>query len=445
MVAAHIRQIGGADVLSRRHFLGATGAVTVATVLGGCGGDDKAGSGDKTPATLQMTWWGSTDRHKRTQDALAEFRKKHPNITVRTQFSGWDGYWEKLATETAGGNPPDVIQMDYSYIAEYARRGALRPLDEFVPKVLDLGDFSEDSLAGGKIDNKLYGVNAGLNSMALVVNLSLAKQIGVEIPDNTMTWADFATFTKALGAKAPSGVFGAENGANDGAALECWLRQKGKGLFTADGALGFTPDDLTEWFTYWDDLRKAKGTPPADVQATAVGDVQNSLVARKKAVADFAHSNQLTAYANVLKDDLALHMYPQGGAGSKPGQYLKPSMLMSISAKSKHPKESAMLVDSLLTETSVAAILGSERGIPPSTSVRVALKPKASDVEQKTYAYIDFVTDKVGPLPAAYPLGAGEVTNKILTFASDQVGFGKATISQSVTRFFEDANRALKK
>jgi multiple sugar transport system substrate-binding protein len=434
--------------MSRRHFLGATGAVAVAAALGGCGGGSGSGgsgAGDDAKATLQMTWWGSTDRHKRTQDALTEFGKKHPNITVRTQFSGWDGYWEKLATETAGGNPPDVIQMDYSYIGEYARRGALRPLDDLVPKVLGLGDFSAETLAGGKIDNKLYGVNAGLNSMAMVVNLSLAKQIGVEVPDNTMTWTDLATFTKALGAKAPAGVFGAENGANDGAALECWLRQKGKALFTPDGALGFGPDDLTEWFTYWDELRKAKGTPPADVQATAVGDVQNSLVARKKAVADFAHSNQLTAYANVLKDDLALHMYPQGPAGSKPGQYLKPSMLMSVSAKSKHPNEAAMLVDALLTETSVAAILGSERGIPPSTSVRSALKPKASDVEKKTYEYIDFVTDKVGALPAAYPLGAGEVTNKILTFASDQVGFGKASISQSVTRFFEDANRALKK
>src|SRR5205823_4868120 len=73
----HTSDKSGADVLSRRHFLGATGAVAVATALGGCG--DKAGSGADAKATLQMTWWGSTDRHKRTQDALTEFRKKHPN------------------------------------------------------------------------------------------------------------------------------------------------------------------------------------------------------------------------------------------------------------------------------------------------------------------------------------------------------------------------------
>jgi multiple sugar transport system substrate-binding protein len=181
------------------------------------------------------------------------------------------------------------------------------------------------------------------------------------------------------------------------------------------------------------------------VQASAVGDVQNSLVARRKAVADFAHSNQLSAYANVLKDGISLRMYPQGGSGSKPGQYLKPSMLMSVSAKSKHPREAAVLLDALLTEPAIAEVLGSERGIPPSTSVRAALKPKADPVEKQTYDYIEFVSDKVGTLPPAYPLGAGEVTNKILTFASDQVGFGRASIGASVTRFFEDANRALKK
>jgi multiple sugar transport system substrate-binding protein len=427
--------------VSRRHFLGLTGAGLTAAALGGCGG---SGSGDDA-ATLQMTWWGSTDRHKRTQAALAAFHKEHPHIQVRTQFSGWDGYWEKLATQTAGGNLPDLIQMDYSYIGEYARRGALRPLDDLVPKVIDLGDFSPDTLAGGKIYNKLYGVNAGLNSMALVVNTALAGEIGVEVPDNTMTWADFATFAKQVGAKAPAGVFGAEHGASDAAALECFLRQRGKALFTPDGALGFGATDLTEWFTYWDDLRRAKGTPPADIQASAVGDVQNSLVARKKTVADFAHSNQLSAYANILKEGLALRMYPQGPSGSKPGQYLKPSMLLSVSAKSKYVNQTATLLDALLTDTRIAATLGSERGIPPSTSVRAALKPKADPVERLTYDYIDMVSGKVGPLPPAYPLGAGEVTNKILTFASDQVGFGKASIDASVARFLEDANRALKK
>jgi pectin-derived oligosaccharide transport system substrate-binding protein len=429
--------------LSRRTFLGGAGAGFLGLALAGATACEKGSRSRSTgPKTIEMAWWGSTERHRRTREALAVFGKRHPDIKVSTEFSGWDGYWDKLATQTAGGNPPDVIQMDYSYIVEYARRGSLRPLDEFVPKVLDLADFSADVLAGGKIDNKLYGVNAGINSVALVVNTTLLKQLGFDLPDQSMTWADFATLTKQIGKRAAAGVFGAEYAAYDGAALECWLRQRGRALFTVDGALGFAAADLAEWFGYWEDLRKAKGCPPADVQATDTGDVQNSLVARRRTVMDFANSNQLTAYAAVLKDELALHMYP---TGERPGQYLKPSQLMSVSARTPHPKEAATLVDALLTDPELTAILGSERGIPPSTNVRAVLKPKASAIERQTYEYIDFVSDKTGPLPPPAPLGGSEVTGKVLMFAAQQVAFGRASIDQSVVRFFDDAGRALKR
>src|SRR5262249_2410157 len=136
---------------------------------------------------------------------------------------------------------------------------------------------------------------------------------------------DYAKLAKQVGKKAPAGIFGGEYGAYNPVALECWLRQRGKGIFTADGTLGFTAADLSEWIAYWEGLRKAKGAVPAELQATGAGDIQNGMVARRKAAFDFANSNQLVAYASMLNDELVPHMYPQGPAGSKPGQYLKPS------------------------------------------------------------------------------------------------------------------------
>jgi multiple sugar transport system substrate-binding protein len=396
------------------------------------------------PKSIRMSWWGSTTRHKITQDALAVFTKHHPDIKIETQFSGNDGYWEKLGTEATNGSLPDVIQMDYLYLALYAHKGYIRPLDEFVPKVIDLTSFSADVLVGGKIDNKLYGVNNGINSAALVVNQAMLRQFGIELPDHTMTWADLAKLAKQITKKA-DGVFGSESAAHNSAALECWLRQRGKALFTADGALGFGPPDLAEWITYWEDLRKAKAVPPADLQATAAGDLQNRLLARRKTAIDFTNSNQLIGYASMVNDELTVHMYPQGPAGSKPGQYLKPSQLFSVSATTRHPQESAMLVNALLTDPDMTAILGSERGIPPSTTVRAALKPKAGAVERQTYDYIDFISDKTGSLPPPLPSGGGDVVGKILAGAVRSVGFGKATVDQAVARYFSDAQRALMK
>jgi multiple sugar transport system substrate-binding protein len=432
--------------LSRRSLLGLAGVAGLAG-LGGCGTEaatSQSGSGGGTK-TILMSWWGSTERHKRTQDALAVFTRKHPDIKVDTQFSGSDGYWEKMSSEKSSGTLPDVIQMDYLYIAQYAKDGSLRPLDDLVPKTINLTGFTADLLAGGRINNKLYGVNNGINSMALVANVAMLKQLGVDLPDYTMTWDDYARLTKQIGKKAPDGVYGSEYAAYNVAALECWLRQRGKGLFSADGGLGFNTADLTEWISYWEDLRKNKAAATGELQATAAGDIQNRMVARRKTAFDFTNSNQLVAYTTMLKDELQLHMYPQGPAGAKPGQYLKPSQLFCVSTTSKHPTEAGLLINDLLTDPDMTAILGSERGIPPSTTVRARLKPKATGAERATYDYIDAISDKCGPLPAPAPPGGADATGSVLTAAVQQVAFGKATIDQAVARYFDDAARTMKK
>ena len=439
--------------LSRRNFLGVMGA-SVGLAGTGLASLSACTSGSKTPTpaaaaagpkTIKMSWWGSTDRHKRTQDALASFATHHTDIKVETQFSGSDGYWEKLGTQATSGSLPDVIQMDYIYLADYAHKGNIRALDDLVPKPLDLSGFSPEILTDGKIDEKLYGATNGVNCTGLVFNVAMLKALALDLPDYTMTWTDYAKLVKQVGRKSAAGVYGSEWAAPNAPALETWLRQRGKSLYTADKVLGFTAADLSEWFAYWEDIRKNKGCAPADLQSTAAGDIQNRLVARKKTAFDFTNSNQLIAYSTMVKDELQLHMLPQGPAGSKPGQYLKPSQLFCIAATSKNPQEAGVLINGLLTDPDMTAILGSERGIPPAKPVRDALKAKATPIDAATYDYIDFVADKVGPLPSPPPAGAGDVTGKILTAAAQSVAFSKATIDQAVKKFFDDAGHSLKK
>jgi multiple sugar transport system substrate-binding protein len=38
---------------------------------------------------------------------------------VETETTGFAGYWDQLAAHAAAGNLPDVMQMDYAYIAQY--------------------------------------------------------------------------------------------------------------------------------------------------------------------------------------------------------------------------------------------------------------------------------------------------------------------------------------
>ena len=115
---------------------------------------------------LRCFWWGNPDRDKRTRALLEAYAKK-TGMSIAAESLGWGDYWTKLGTQVAGGNAPDLIQMDYRYLFEYARRDTLLPLDALLP----LPDFSPGDRNGGKVDGKLYGVNLGSNSKAMVYDV----------------------------------------------------------------------------------------------------------------------------------------------------------------------------------------------------------------------------------------------------------------------------------
>src|SRR5688572_13127334 len=136
-----------------------------ALAIGALGAAPAAAQSD---VRLRMFWWGSRERAERTDKTNKLFQEKNPGLTVTGETLGWTDYWPRLATQTAGRNAPDIIQMDYRYIYEYARRGALLPLDQYVAKGLNLSDFSEAAIDSGKVDKKIFGVSLGLNSTALL-------------------------------------------------------------------------------------------------------------------------------------------------------------------------------------------------------------------------------------------------------------------------------------
>ena len=90
---------------------------------GGEGGEGGAGG----QVALRMSTWGNDSRLKLTEEAIAAFEKANPGITVQVENSEFGSYWDKLATQTAGGDAPDVIQMDEAYIAAVVRCSTWAP------------------------------------------------------------------------------------------------------------------------------------------------------------------------------------------------------------------------------------------------------------------------------------------------------------------------------
>ena len=121
---------------------------SVAVGLGGCSSGGAAGS-DPGSAQLRMAWWGNQTRTDLTGQVIDAYQQGTPGVTVAGEPAEWASYWDRLATQTAGSNAPDVIQMDLKYLRQYADRGAL----------LDLGaagvstaDFAEGTVDPGRTE-----------------------------------------------------------------------------------------------------------------------------------------------------------------------------------------------------------------------------------------------------------------------------------------------------
>jgi multiple sugar transport system substrate-binding protein len=424
--------------ITRREFgrLAAAGASVAA--LGGMISPAEA------EARLRLIWWGNPDRDKRTNEVVDLYMKANPGVTVDPETYSWNDYWPKLATQAAGQNLPDVIQMDYRYIFEYARRGQLADLTPLVGKEIDLSDFDANQLESGKVDDKLYGISMGANSMTHVFKPAMLKQLGLELPDATKwTIDDYVAMGKEVKDKLPEGVYFSENMAYREPRLETWVRQRGKALYTAEGKLGYDLEDLTDYFAFWFQMQEDGLTPPADLQAQAVanGKMEETMFVTGHAVFDFIHSNQLVAVQKLVPDEVDITMIPNQKDG-KPGQYLKPSMLISMAASAADPAAAAKLMGFFITDESAADILLIERGVTGDASIRQRITEKLSDTEKKIISYLDVVGTHVGELPPPPPKNAGEL-DRALAPAWESVAFKKVDLKQAAKDYYDNAKTVL--
>lgn len=392
---------------------------------------------------LRMFWWGSKERADRTFKGNELFTAKNPGAKIDGETIGWGDYWPRMATQAAGRNLADIIQMDYRYIFEYARRGALLDINPLLGKAIDLSGYDKNSVDCGKVDGKLYGVNLGNNSTAMLTNAAAFEAAGLKAPTGDTSWEDFGKLCAELTKAAKKdGFFGTSDSGGLEPSFEVFIRQRGRNLYTDDGKAGFTAEDASDWFGFWDGLRQSKACVTAEIQALDKQNIETNALTLGKAAVAFAHSNQLVGYQAVNPNKLSINAYPKGPAGSKPGAYLKPSMFFSIAATSKNPEEAAKLISFVINAPDGLKAYGVERGVPPSAAAR---KEIAGDLDALGKAQVDYIADitpKVGPLPPPPPKGAGEIAF-LLRRVNEEVGFGKTKASDAGKKFLAEASSIL--
>ena len=461
--------------ISRRNFLKVAGIAVIAgmaSALAACGGSSAsstaasstaasgsaasaasstAASGSAASAadgdvTIRMTWWGGQTRHDLTQKVLDKYTELNPNVHFETTPSGWDGYFEKLATDTATGGMADIVQMDYMYISTYAKNGSLADLSEYASNgTLDISNVDDALMDAGTIGGKMVGIPLSTSLVSFIYNPSVLEEAGVDVPKNGWTWDDFVSICKTVHEK--TGKYGFDGSAFiDTNLLNYWVREYGVSLFAEDNkSLGF--DDvsiLTDYFELWKDLIDAGAAPnPDEYEQIATLGNDASPVITNDAAFHQSWNNFGTIGANAGNDTLELLVPPVKKAGEKALWY-KPGMFFSVAETSEVKEAAAAFISWFLNSDEANDIMLGERGTPSASTARDHLTGSGA-LSEKQVEMFDFVSDAAdycGSTPAPDPSGISEINSQFKDIAYS-VFYGQATPAEAAQTFFDTANSIL--
>lgn len=410
--------------ITRRRLLGFGAAAATAVALPGCGGDGDSGAS----GGLRVAWYGGDPVHKAMDAALAAFGGK-----VTTERAPFADYWDKLATQTAGRKSPDVFRMSMSYFSDYAKRKALLDL---TGKPITLDALDKDVAGSGSIDGKLMGIGQSSITHATFRNPQLVAKLGGKLPEQ-WTWETFATFAKDFAAEAGPGSYGTSDAGGNFQIFEVWAREHGSDLF-ADGKLAVGKDVVEEWFAYWQDLRKAKAAPPADVSAEG-GSFETSQLSKGKSPVEFGWVQQLTFYQPLVKDaELVVGAVP----GSLRGQFLKALDFWSVSSSTENADTAVQLIDFLINDDRAVKAIGLTLGVPPSKKSRDLIAARPNSAAGRAIAYVEKIESQVGPSPQPWPKGYGELLS-VFDRLNEDIGFGRTTPAAAADKLGSEASRVL--
>lgn len=189
--------------------------IAVTAALAGCstGGSTTSGGGDASAvdAALKkggtLTYWSWTPS---AEAQAAEFEKEYPNVTIKVVNAGTGGdeYTKLQNAIKAGKGGPDVAQIEYYALPQFALADSLTDLSQYGFNSLE-SKYTAGTWGSVSLDGKLYGLPQDSGPMAMFYNKTVFDKYGLTVPT---TWDEYIAAAEKLHAADPTSYITSDNG-----------------------------------------------------------------------------------------------------------------------------------------------------------------------------------------------------------------------------------------
>lgn len=381
-------------------------AAMVAGLAAGCSsgesGNGGSDSGSDEQITLRFGWWGGDERNEATLQVIEAYEEEHPNVTIEAEYSGDDGYQEKLSTSLAGGTAADIIQMGPGWMPNYVDQGDFFIDFNDYTDWIDLSGFSEELLKKGTYnEDELLGLPTGVATQTLVVNKTLADEIGLDFTD--LTWDKLLEMGEQVQAyNSDYYLLNVDTAYLITHVLRTYSMQITGKSFINDDDLTINPteEQITEILQYISDLYSTGTVQAAGETATFEGSPQtNTKWVNGQIVCAFTNSSQLSNFtsANENAEYMVVDMPVQSDSSKQlnDGYSLEPPQLMCINKNSEYIEEAVEFLDYFFNNEEAAATLKDLRSVPPTENAQEICEEQGL-IDELVISSVELASDKNG-------------------------------------------------
>ncbi len=151
----------------------------------------------KGKVALRWSTWGNAQNPfaQAATQGLAIFQQQHPDIQVTPEDQGASNFVDKMTTQMVSGVAPDVIGQCCTTLPNWARKGLLLPLDEYINrdyKADQIKDFEQlqwSFFHDPKMGQFAFPMYMGI--FALSYNKDRFQAAGVALPTDDWDWQNF--------------------------------------------------------------------------------------------------------------------------------------------------------------------------------------------------------------------------------------------------------------
>jgi len=399
---------------------------------------------------LRFSWWGGGARHEATLKAIALFERQNPGVKIKAEYMGFNGYLERLTTQIAGRSEPDVMQINWAWLAMFSKRGnGFTDLDTY-KQHLALHEFNADDVAMGRVAGKLNALPVSYTARVMLWNEAAFQRAGLSLPK---TWDEVFAAGRVFKQKFGDKAYPLDGELYDMILLsQAYIQQKHGTPYVdpEQPRVAMSPAAALEWVQVYRRLITEHVATPLPLRASLGGAEKPTEQQQDWVVGNWAGNytwdSVISLRASTLdkQQKLVLGEFPTLPGAHNSGMFGRPTVMYALGRNSKQPELAARFINFMLTDKEAGQVLGRTRGLPGTkTQFDQLLKSgKLPALELAAHEQVK-VQRHAGRVPMPSKLFEHARLHKFMREVFETVAYNKTTDEEAAARLVKEGNALL--